>query len=193
MPTQPIMIADHLALDFMNTSFGVSNPVELLTTDSQVREWLINAGLHGAGEKVVLNAQGELLNDALELRTLARSLVSARKNGALLDINQLNAFLENGAHYYQMAYSADQSLTLNRHRRVSSYKELLTPVAEEIADLLVNANFALIRQCENPECTLWFYDKTKSHQRRWCDMAICGNRMKAAAFRARLKNKSVST
>ncbi|HEX8403835.1 MAG TPA: CGNR zinc finger domain-containing protein, partial [Duganella sp.] len=40
-------------------------------------------------------------------------------------------------------------------------------------------------QCEHPECILWFYDRTKSHKRRWCSMALCGNRYKAAQFRKR--------
>ncbi|WP_327229156.1 CGNR zinc finger domain-containing protein [Achromobacter xylosoxidans] len=32
-----------------------------------------------------------------------------------------------------------------------------------------------------------FHDKTKSHRRRRCSMALCGNRMKVAAFRSRQK------
>ncbi|NEJ40784.1 CGNR zinc finger domain-containing protein, partial [Rhizobium ruizarguesonis] len=35
------------------------------------------------------------------------------------------------------------------------------------------------------DCTLFFLDTTKSHRRRWCSMALCGNRMKVAAFRSR--------
>ena len=43
----------------------------------------------------------------------------------------------------------------------------------------------LIRECEHPDCVLWFYDRTKSHRRRWCSMALCGNRHKVAEFRKR--------
>ena len=32
---------------------------------------------------------------------------------------------------------------------------------------------------------LMFYDRTKSHKRRWCSMALCGNRHKVAEFRKR--------
>jgi predicted RNA-binding Zn ribbon-like protein len=62
---------------------------------------------------------------------------------------------------------------------------LLVPVAEAMAELLETGDYQLVRRCENPNCTLLFYDRTKSHRRRWCSMAICGNRMKVAAFRAR--------
>ena len=32
---------------------------------------------------------------------------------------------------------------------------------------------------------LMFYDRSKSHARRWCSMAVCGNRAKATAHRVR--------
>ena len=39
----------------------------------------------------------------------------------------------------------------------------------------------LVRRCANPACVLLFLDISKSGRRRWCDMATCGNRAKAAA------------
>jgi predicted RNA-binding Zn ribbon-like protein len=70
---------------------------------------------------------------------------------------------------------------------VGSVEALLVPVAEAVARLLAEGDFSLVRKCESSDCTLWFYDRTKSHHRRWCSMAQCGNRMKVAAFRARRK------
>ncbi|MFI4982934.1 MAG: CGNR zinc finger domain-containing protein, partial [Nevskiales bacterium] len=61
------------------------------------------------------------------------------------------------------------------------------PVAEAVASLLAQGDFTLVRTCESSDCTLWFHDHTKSHRRRWCSMAQCGNRQKVAAFRARRK------
>lgn len=46
-------------------------------------------------------------------------------------------------------------------------------------------DFALVRQCEHSDCVLWFHDTTKSHRRRWCAMALCGNRHKVSEFRKR--------
>jgi predicted RNA-binding Zn ribbon-like protein len=45
-----------------------------------------------------------------------------------------------------------------------------------------------IKACGNPECLWAFYDGSKNHSGRWCDMASCGNRMKARAFRERARN-----
>jgi predicted RNA-binding Zn ribbon-like protein len=46
-----------------------------------------------------------------------------------------------------------------------------------------------LRRCANPECLWLFIDASKSGNRRWCDMASCGNRAKAA--RHYLKRKRV--
>jgi predicted RNA-binding Zn ribbon-like protein len=42
-----------------------------------------------------------------------------------------------------------------------------------------------VRRCANPACVLVFYDVSKGGQRRWCDMAGCGNRAKAASYQRR--------
>lgn len=41
------------------------------------------------------------------------------------------------------------------------------------------------KACPGPGCGWVFRDVTRNGSRRWCDMAGCGNRAKAAAFRAR--------
>jgi predicted RNA-binding Zn ribbon-like protein len=62
---------------------------------------------------------------------------------------------------------------------------MLGQVAEAVAQLLVEGDATLVKQCEHLDCILWFYDRTKAHKRRWCSMATCGNRYKAAQFRKR--------
>lgn len=42
-----------------------------------------------------------------------------------------------------------------------------------------------LRRCANPTCTLRFHDVSKAGGRRWCSMAICGNRAKARTHYAR--------
>jgi len=36
-----------------------------------------------------------------------------------------------------------------------------------------------LKPCENPDCALFFIDRSHSNVGRWCSMAVCGNRMKA--------------
>ena len=52
------------------------------------------------------------------------------------------------------------------------------------AQLMFSGQADLVRACSNAECRWLFLDTSKNHTRRWCDMKICGNRMKARRFRA---------
>lgn len=45
---------------------------------------------------------------------------------------------------------------------------------------LLAADPERIRRCANAECILHFFDTSKNGARRWCSMAGCGNRAKAA-------------
>jgi predicted RNA-binding Zn ribbon-like protein len=78
------------------------------------------------------------------------------------------------------------SLSLSDRRTWASPRTLLALPAGAAADLFAYGDRWLVRNCEGPTCTLWYYDRTKAHQRWWCTMAICGNRAKARAHRARL-------
>jgi predicted RNA-binding Zn ribbon-like protein len=44
-----------------------------------------------------------------------------------------------------------------------------------------------IRRCAHRRCILLYYDTTKNRSRRWCDMAVCGNRAKASAHYRRAR------
>ena len=50
--------------------------------------------------------------------------------------------------------------------------------AETYLDLLATRP-GRIRQCQHPQCVLWYLDTSRSGTRRWCSMAVCGNRNKA--------------
>jgi predicted RNA-binding Zn ribbon-like protein len=74
---------------------------------------------------------------------------------------------------------------IERNRPARSPEQLLAPLAEAAAEFLATADFSLVRACEGRACILWFYDRTKSHRRRWCSMQVCGNRHKVETFRER--------
>lgn len=187
----PLFVSDHLALDFLNTEIG-SGPgrMECLASDGQVMEWLRLAGLlEEVVEPVPAFRKGTLLDAALTLRNAARELLTRRVAGQAGNPQILNRFLARGGSFQELTWKKKRNPECVRRRRVECPEDLLVPVAEAMAQLLVEGDFKLIRKCESPECTLWFYDRTKSHKRRWCSMAVCGNRMKVAAFRARNQTK----
>ena len=61
---------------------------------------------------------------------------------------------------------------------------LLWLLARAASRLMLSENVQKVRACDNPECRWLFLDTSKIHTRRWCNMKICGNRMKARRFKA---------
>jgi predicted RNA-binding Zn ribbon-like protein len=186
----PLFIADEVALDFVNTAYGVDpDRRECLASDEHVLDWLRRAGLtEGMDSAPPAARRGALLRAALELRESAAALLEHRKAGSLGDASVLNRILAMGTVHEELVWKKGQAPRLARHLRVTSAEAVLVSVAEAIAKLLAEADFDLVRKCESADCTLWYYDRTKSHHRRWCSMAMCGNRAKVAAFRARHKS-----
>ena len=58
-------------------------------------------------------------------------------------------------------------------------ESVLWPVTRAALDLLLSEELSNLRICASDACAWLFLDKTKNHRRRWCDMKICGNRVKA--------------
>jgi predicted RNA-binding Zn ribbon-like protein len=71
--------------------------------------------------------------------------------------------------------------------RESGLEWLLAAIARSAAELIVERTKAPLKRCANAGCRLFFYDDSRTRRRRWCSMAVCGNRHKVAAF---LKRKS---
>ncbi len=64
---------------------------------------------------------------------------------------------------------------------------LLGPLVESAADLLTSPDLARVRECEADNCGWLFIDRSRNRSRRWCDMAVCGNRAKARRYQARTR------
>jgi predicted RNA-binding Zn ribbon-like protein len=196
----PFFVGDHLALDFLNTTATPQAAlIEWLSDGNDLVIWLEQACAIDPASAARIRESGraaldEVARQARQFRQWLRSFVTARM-GKLLStttaaVAPLNELLARDDSFHRVESgvrdAADgRRLLLRRVRRWENPVELLGPIAEVAADLLCNQDFRLIRACEGPACTLVFLDRTKSHKRRWCSMAVCGNRAKAAAHRAR--------
>ncbi|MBS0245322.1 MAG: CGNR zinc finger domain-containing protein [Proteobacteria bacterium] len=187
-PWQPL--GDHLALDFLNTTATLNGgQVEWLGSGEALVSWLVTAGVIAKPprfDRVILD---EVARDAITLREWFRGVLErtkARGPGAVAapDLKRLNAWLERGASFQRVEQTASGLRTVSV-QPLDDAQALLAPLAAAIADLLCHGDLDLVRRCESEQCTMWFYDRTKSHRRRWCSQALCGNRAKAAAFRQR--------
>ncbi|WP_307703060.1 CGNR zinc finger domain-containing protein [Variovorax paradoxus] len=183
---EPPLIGDHLALNFLNTRYGTGSAKrECFVDDASVVRWLKQVG-------ELPNDFGEvppgLLSLTLVLRESARALVSAAKAREYGDTRVVNHVLERGSGLHELAWNSKrETFEVLSKRRDNGAAGLLYPIAQAIVDLLVSSSLDRVKQCQAPDCTLIFHDQTKSHRRRWCSMALCGNRMKVAAFRERKK------
>lgn len=173
---------DHPALDLMNT---VVQGVETWHSDADVMAWLAAAGQAGGAGQAAPGRPGELLAAARALRETVRAAVTAHKAGKRAGIAALNAALAHARRHLALVEESGGRLSLQPRYAADTPQQLLAPLAEAAAQLLATADFTLVRKCEDHACTLWFLDRTKSHRRRWCSMALCGNRHKVAAFRQR--------
>lgn len=203
---EPIFIADAKGLDFLNSlATPVDTPVEWLGSGDDLLAWLKAADFVPSDVLKTLKAgalPGELDAVAAQARSLRewfRSFVQKHKGktlkpSALQQLDPLNRILERDEIFGQVvprnheaAVEDGSSFMWVEQRRWRSPEGLLQLVAREMANVICNEDFNLIRACEGHACTLMFVDRTKSHRRRWCSMAVCGNRAKQAALRERLR------
>lgn len=179
----PHFIGNDLALDFINSAFGMGeSSCDCLTDDASALAWLKAAGLLAPDFDAPAAGLSAL---AQSLRAAAGRLIDLNKPRDPADFAVVNAILETGRPIRTLALDAGANIVLLERRRDDSVASLLEPVAAALVHLLVQGKLEQIRQCEAHDCTLRFLDMTKSGRRRWCSMAVCGNRMKVAAFRAR--------
>jgi predicted RNA-binding Zn ribbon-like protein len=189
----PPVLADHPALDFLNTVLQVhSRCIDHLTSDASVQDALRRLALEiPQGERLAALEPGQLHVRAKSLREAVRALVRARKAGeapTVTDLAELNQVLARGLGRLQLHWQ-ESVPQLQRDRPIEHIDDVLLPFAESAAELLDRGDYSRIRPCENPACSLWFYDRSKTNRRRWCSMAWCGNRAKVAAYRARQRGR----
>ena len=184
-PEAPLL-GDHLAMDLINTQARSHGELQdFWRTGDDVLRWLARCGITPAPDAGPVDLAA-LLEQAQALRALAQQLITRCKNGKdgkEGDIDGLNTYLQAYLSAPLLERGADGQLMLGRRARANALACLLGPVAEAVAQLLAEGDFDLVKQCEHPDCILWFVDRTKAHKRRWCSMALCGNRYKAAQFR----------
>jgi predicted RNA-binding Zn ribbon-like protein len=199
-----IFIADSLGLDFLNSiATPVDTPVDWLDSGDGLLKWLAQAKLVPADALDELKARatpGELdkvADQARALREWFRGLVRKHMGRpltpkALNELGPLNTLLERDEAFRRISrhrHDGGDRLELQMMRRWRSPESLLLPIGEALAKFVCDEDFADIKACEGHSCTLMFADHTRRRARRWCSMAICGNRAKQAAHRDRLRNK----
>lgn len=203
MNRQPAMfIADSLGLDFLNSVATLADtPVDWIADGDGLIDWLAQAKLVPPDELHALRAgatPGELDKVAIRARALRewfRGFVLEHAGRpltakALRQLGPLNSLLQRDEAFLQIVpRHGEEGLSLQWMRRSRSPESLLLPVGEALAKFVCEEDFSHVKACEGHNCTMLFVDHTHRRARRWCVMAVCGNRAKQAAHRSRLKNR----
>lgn len=202
-PTPALFVADSRGLDFLNSiATPVDKPLDWIGGGDGLLDWLGQAGL--VPREVLERFRNEAMPGELDrvaaqardLREWFRGFVKAHKGksltpAALAELAPLNRLLERDELYDVVGPAADSTHGLERRtmRRWKSPESLLLPIGEALATLLTDEDFAFVKACEGPTCTLLFADHTRARNRRWCSMELCGNRAKQAAHRQRTRER----
>jgi predicted RNA-binding Zn ribbon-like protein len=189
-----LQLGGHRALDFLNTWREPGEAVETLVDGRAFGAWLVDVGHLEEAELARLKRRfGEAAMDAAaaearRFRESAREWLTrwrrAPRARYARELEELNRVLAREDRNRQV-FTGREGLELREVPTFESAAALVSLPAADIADLVTREDPNLIRECAGDPCTLWFLDRTKSHRRRFCSAAVCGNRAKVAAYRER--------
>jgi predicted RNA-binding Zn ribbon-like protein len=192
----PVPVATHPALDFCNTCTGWNGaPVqEYLETYDHLVVWARETGLVDEAEAQALreaahrdpNGSRRALERALALRS---ALYSASTDPA-----DRQAWESVAREARSAAANALLTPAAAPGRRWSIAPETglerpVLEIAREAGDLLATLDLRHVRACSGTACGWLFLDP--SGRRRWCTMAVCGNRAKARRHASRARGERV--
>jgi predicted RNA-binding Zn ribbon-like protein len=129
------------------------------------------------------------LERAIELREALFAIFTAVVNRSEVSADALQTLNELSQE------AGKRSILVERNRRFAwafadrfSCDAVLWPIAQSAVDLLVLDRLLFVRTCSSKTCEWFFFDTSKNHRRRWCNMKVCGNQAKVARFYRRQKN-----
>jgi predicted RNA-binding Zn ribbon-like protein len=201
-PAPSLFVAGHPAIDFLNSAYAPGGElVETIGDGRALLDWMTSAGLLQQRAAAQLarrfprKALDAAAHEARAVREWARTWVATWRENPAGDYSEeiaaLNKLLarENRA---RELIAVKRRLELSERPHFTDPRELIAPMALEIARLVTREDPALIKACAGADCTLWFLDRTKAHRRMFCSASACGNRAKVAAFRRRAQRATTA-
>ena len=205
MPVPYQLVAAHPVLDFVNTldnRFVAQGPTELLGSYEDLLSFVRQSALldpravPALGRQARSSGAAQVLRDARELRealaaTLYGMLGVARKPTPRV-IKTLERHFLDAARHQELLWRRPAAESDSISRATWSWGHFAGRVEMPIwvlalsaAGLLTSDATEHVHLCNSETCRWLFLDLSKNHSRRWCDMKICGNRMKVRRYQAR--------
>jgi len=166
-----------LVVDFVNTR-DLDRDTDELSTPAGLTAWLHKRRMTAAGIRI----EAEELRQAIELREALRAvLLGHNGSSAGGGVPALEQVAERGG--LSVCFSADGTVRLAPRADgvAGALAQLLVPIAQAAGD----GTWERVKACAADDCQWAFYDRSRNHSARWCDMAVCGNRTKVRAYRTK--------
>ena len=164
---------------FVNTREADAG-TDLLGDDEGVaRAWLHEAGLLASADETVDLAQARALRESI------RALLVRNGGGpppTAVELAALKALSERSRFVPLVGADGHMELQPEGDRGAPSGLARLLLI---IHDAQRNGSWDRLKACRNDECRWAFFDRSHARQGAWCDMAVCGNRMKNRKLRSR--------
>ena len=183
--------------DFLNTDDTENGfPLEKLPTLDDALTWFVDRGvIHMEGADRVRTQAGRNdaamdrdLNRVHAVRSALREVATAISEHRAPNAESLET-INRALHARQVIelVPAPDGCTVD-HRHVGNpIDDALARLADPFVLELTEGHPERIKTCASDTCEWIFYDSSRTSRRRWCDMATCGNRAKAARHRARTR------
>jgi len=173
-------VGNHPGLDLFNTAAADDNgePVELLDGFEALARWLGDAQFVTPADvrTVPARQRPQLLEWTRRLRDAGRQVVD-RDVARAADNQRLDAIVAEVP--VRLAHSGVRENN-TPVEAAAPHDRIRLALALAVLDA-TRLDRSRVRRCGREGCVLLFFDTSKNNARRWCDMAVCGNRVKAAA------------
>jgi predicted RNA-binding Zn ribbon-like protein len=153
---------------FVNT-VDLEHGRELLHSPARLQALLVELGLLDAGARVT----EAHLERALEMREGLRALALANNEGVEESVLEAELAVR--------IDGRDGVLEPARRNVDGALADLVGIVYTAMAD----GTWSRLKACRRDVCHWLFYDRSRNRSAVWCQMAVCGNRTKTKAYRAR--------
>lgn len=183
------LVAGHVALDFANTldnRYAPGRTVDMIAAYAEFLRFCVQAGVITDAQAVALGRvkkdRERVMQQVTELRECLYRIFQAaaeKQSAAATDLELLSGWLRSGAQQRELISTGAARFERRWQDIEHSLVSPLWLIADAAADLLLSELVERVRECAHDTCRWLFLDSSKNHSRRWCDMKICGNRVKA--------------
>jgi len=167
-----------LICDFVNTA-DLEGGDDKLAATRGLQYWLVYHGLAQLRDR----ATEHELAPAREIREAIRELLRGH-NGIDIDLDAASAALDEAARKTGLAVRFEDGAI----RFLPSDTGIaggLGRVLAAVGAAMADGSWRRLKACRSDTCQWAFIDNARNLSRHWCDMAVCGNRAKARAYRSR--------